>query len=459
MNVMVLNGSPKGKNSVTLQTALYLEKRNPQLSFQYFHVAQQIRKLEKDMSSIKTALEEADIILFLYPVYTFLVPYQLLRFLELMKEEGLDLKDKFVSQISTSKHFFDTTAHKFLQKNIGDLSGLYVAGLSADMEDLLEEKGRREADSWFDKFLFDCEIGNFLPHTKVESSQDEIFQGTGTSVPKKSDKKVVVVTSCHKDDLNLQNMIAEFVARCPHQVEVKNLREFSFQGGCLGCMQCTVTADCIYSDGFQDYLREDIQKSDATIYAFTIENHYTHSSMKCFDDRQFCNGHRSVTHGMPVGYIISGNYAQEENLQVLVEGRSEVGLVYLAGVATDQGNTAENIDLLAQSLDYALCHKMEKPINFYGVGGTKIFRDMVFLMQGLMKADHKYYKEHGIYDFPQNQKMKIFQMKMIGSLMNMPKAQEKMKGKMSQYILMPYEKVMAETKPKEKNKQKTGEGA
>lgn len=449
MNILILNGSPKGKNSVTLQTAIYLEKRNPQHNFRYENVAQQIRTHEKDFTKAKTAIEEADMVLFLYPVYTFLVPYQLVRFIELMKEHSMSLEGKFVSQISTSKHFFDTTAHKYLEENIADFQGLYGVGLSADMEDLLTELGRKQADCWFDKFVFDCNIGKFQSFpAKATYTPTEIFQVSGKTVPKKSGKKVVVVSSCHEDDINLKNMIAEFIALCPHPVEVRNLREFKFQGGCLGCMQCTVTADCIYTDGFQDYLREDIQKSDATIYAFTIENHYAHSSFKCFDDRQFCNGHRSVTHGMPVGYIISGNYNEETNLQTVVEGRSEVGLVYLSGVATDQGNTGENLSHLAQSLDYALEHTMEKPNNFYGVGGTKIFRDMVYLMQGLMKADHKYYKKHGIYDFPHNQKMKIFQMKMIGKLMNLPNAQEKMKGKMSQYILMPYEKVMAETTAK-----------
>ena len=42
-----------------------------------------------------------------------------------------------------------------------------------------------------------------------------------------------------------------------------------------------------------------------------------------------------------------------------------------------------------------------------GVYGMKIFRDLIYIMQGLMKADHKFYKEHGIYDFPQKQKKRI----------------------------------------------------
>ena len=40
------------------------------------------------------------------------------------------------------------------------------------------------------------------------------------------------------------------------------------------------------------------------------------------------------------------------------------------------------------------------PRNFYGVGGMKVFRDLIWLMQGMMKTDHKFYKAHGQYDFP-----------------------------------------------------------
>ena len=37
MKVLVLNGSPKGEYSITLQTSLYLEKRFPEHDFQVLH--------------------------------------------------------------------------------------------------------------------------------------------------------------------------------------------------------------------------------------------------------------------------------------------------------------------------------------------------------------------------------------------------------------------------------------
>lgn len=212
-------------------------------------------------------------------------------------------------------------------------------------------------------------------------------------------------------------------------------------------MECTATAKCIYKDDFDVFLRTKIQNADAIINAYTIANHYTQSSFKCYDDRQFCNGHRTVTKGMPIGYIISGDYRNEHNVQTLVEARSDVGGNYLSGVVTDEGNTAVQIQQLADTLDYAFTHQMDLPSTFYGVGGTKIFRDLVYKMQGMMQEDHKFYKANGIYDFPQNNKLKILQMKLIGMAISNPKIKAKMPGSISSFIIAPYTKLIESAQP------------
>ena len=166
------------------------------------------------------------------------------------------------------------------------------------------------------------------------------------------------------------------------------------------------------------------------------------ASFKLYDDRQFCNGHRAVTMGMPMGYLISGNYEDEFNLQMIVEGRAQVGGNFLAGIATDEKDPNGEIDKLAASLDYALKANYVPPQNFYGVGGTKIFRDLIWLMQGMMKADHKFYKAHGQYDFPQKQWPTMLKMYLVGMLISNEKLKAKMGNKMNEGMLMPYQKLL-----------------
>lgn len=456
MKIVILNGSPKGKYSITLQTLLYLHKRFPTHEFDVLHIGQRIKSYEKDFSKVKEVLENSDLILFAYPVYTFIAPYQVHRFLELMKENSVQISGKYAAQITTSKHFYDMTAHKFIEENCYDFELKYLGGLSADMDDLQKEKGRYEADCFFEKLMFDIEHEIYIQKRVEKPLKDQIvYEAHLSPVPRKKGKDVVVVTNVADEDTNLKNMIKDFENCSVYPVRVINIREYPFSGGCLGCFQCSVSGECIYKDQFDVFLRNEIQSADALIYAFTIENHYTHSSFKCYDDRQFCNGHRAVTHGKVTGYLMSGEYGREYNLQTIVEGRSEVSGMYLCGIATDEENTEKAIQDLANSLTFSLEYKLQKPQNFYGVGGRKIFRDLVYLMQGLMQADHKFYKATGVYDFPQKQKGMLIAMKILGLSMKFPAVQKKMKGKMTEYILMPYTKILEQTKPKVEDEMKT----
>ena len=73
MNILVINGSPKGSNSITLQTVLYLEKLNPNHKFNILNVGAKIKSLEKDFTPAIEAIKAADVLLFSYPVYTLLL--------------------------------------------------------------------------------------------------------------------------------------------------------------------------------------------------------------------------------------------------------------------------------------------------------------------------------------------------------------------------------------------------
>ena len=441
MRILVINGSPKGKYSITWQTVNYLEKLNPQHEFITIHAGQQIRKLEKDFSSVCEEVEKADVLLFSYPVYTFIAPYQLHRFFELLKDSGVDLKGKYATQITTSKHFYDVTAHRYVQDNCQDMGMKYVRGLSADMDDLTKKQGQQEAIAFWNHFLWSVEK-DFCEPTPIEAQAHFAIVATETEsvTPKKG--QVVIVTDVKETDTSLQAMINRFCAVLPYNTKIVNLNEYPFAGGCLGCFNCAVDGKCIYKDGFDEFLRNEVQGGQAIIYAFRIKDHSMGSRFKLYDDRQFCNGHRTVTMGMPMGYLISGNYKQEFNLQMIIEGRAQVGGNILAGIATDETDPDKEIDMLAANLSYSLENKNTQPSNFYGVGGMKIFRDLIWQMQGMMKADHKFYKQHGQYDFPQKKLGTMLAMYLVGAMISNPKIKSKMGNKMNEGMLMPYKKVL-----------------
>lgn len=442
MNILVLNGSPKGNYSITLQTVLYLEKKYPRHSFNILHVGQRIKALEKDFTPAMDAIRQADMLLFAYPVYTFIAPCQLHRFIELMKEHTAPVEGKFASQITTSKHFYDVTAHRYIQDNCQDMHMKFIRGLSADMDDLLTPKGQTEAEKYFEHLCWCVEKDSYEPCYHKISAPAHVAVTLPSNVTAPLEGDVVILTDCLPDNTQLSSMIARFQAVLPAKTRIVNISEYPFMGGCLGCFNCATNGVCIYKDGFDNFLRKEIQTAQAIIYAFTIKDHSMGSRFKMYDDRNFCNGHRTVTIGMPVGYLISGNYSEEPNLQMVIEGRAQVGSNILAGIATDETNPDKEIDTLAASLVYALEHKNTQPQNFYGVGGMKIFRDLIYQMRGMMKADHRFFKSHGQYDFPQKKKGLIFKMYLVGALISSPKIKSKMGNKMNEGMIAPYKKLL-----------------
>ena len=459
MHVLVINGSPSGKNSITFQTVLFIEKHFKKINFNYLHVGSGIHAIEKSFAEAEDALRSADLLLFAYPVYTFLVPSQLHRFIELIKEHGMDLSGKYATQLTTSKHFYDTTAHQFIEDNCDDLGLRYITGLSADMEDLLSKKGQTEALKFFRYVCWNMKHGLYEPARYASSSRDTVGAGScssglpdtqdtaadtgGSGLPDPS-KRIVVITDLPADGSGtaLVDMIGRFRENVSCTCDVVNIREFPFKGGCLGCFHCAADGTCIYKDGFDSYLRNNIQSSDAIVYAYTIRDHSMGSRFKMFDDRQFCNGHRTVTMGKPVGYLVEGDLANEPNLITLMEARAQVGGNFLAGIAVSGIDMGREVNQLALRICYAADHAYNPPKNFYGVGGLKIFRDLIYQMQGMMKEDHRFYKEHGFYDFPQKRKGTILGMYLVGAMMSNKKLRRKLGNKMTEGMLMPYKKIL-----------------
>ena len=456
MKICVVNGSPKGSYSITVQTSLFLEKKFPEHEFKYLEVGAKIRTLKNDMSESIEMLTWADLILFSYPVYTFIAPSQLHQFIRLIKESKIDLRGKFATQITTSKHFYDITAHQYVEDNCYDLGLKVIHGLSADMEDLTTAQGQNDAIQ-FMKYVNWCvendihePARNVCEKTCVKEDQirandvqnSEPLTEAAADVQNSSHRQIVIVADLRPCDSKLEKLIKEYEKTSPVPTRLVNIAEYPFQGGCLGCFHCAGDGKCIYKDNFDVFLREQIQTADAIVYAFTIVDHSMGPQFKMYDDRQFCNGHRTVTEGMPFGYIIDGNYDNEPNLRSVVEARCQVGHNFLAGVGTDE----RSIQDMSKRLCYAMENSYVPPRNFWGVGGMKIFRDLIWLMRGLMKADHEFYKKHGIYDFPQKQRGKMLMMCFLGAMVRNPKIRAKMGNKMNEGMVAPYKKVIETAK-------------
>ena len=141
MKIIVLNGSPKGDVSVTMQYVHFIQKKIPQYELKILNISQRIKAIEKGENTFREITDEvrsADGVLWAFPLYLLLVHSNFKRFIELIWERGAadDFRGKYAASLSTSIHFYDHVAHNYINAICDDLDMKYAGGFSADMYDL-----------------------------------------------------------------------------------------------------------------------------------------------------------------------------------------------------------------------------------------------------------------------------------------------------------------------------------
>lgn len=430
MNIVVLNGSPKGDLSVTLQYVRYAAGKFPDHSFEILPVAQTIRKLEKDeqaFNGVIDAVEKADAVLWSFPLYFLLVCAQYKRFIELIFERKREdaFAGKYTASLSTSVHFFDHTAHNYIHAICDDLGMKYLGAYSPAMYDLMKKPERARWLGFAGQFL--DSVSRQAPYSRVYppvTTLEFIYEpGKAGGLSDTAGKKILILKDGQQPSGNIDAMIGKLAAAFRGPVEVVNLADIDIKGGCLGCCKCGLANVCEYDgkDGYIDFYKEKVKKADVIIFAGAIFDRYLSSKWKTYFDRSFFNTHMPTLSGKQIAFVISGPLGQISNLRQILEAYGEFQECNLAGIVTDESRDSAQIDALLAELAGAVVRPAIQgyapPMTFLGVGGRKIFRDEVYgMLRFVFQADHRYYKKRGLYDFPQkdykSRRMNAFMMLM-----------------------------------------------
>ncbi|NHJ48711.1 MAG: hypothetical protein FK733_13080 [Asgard group archaeon] len=435
MKFVILNGSPRDEKSVTFHYFKYIELNFPEHEYKVHQVGRKIKKIENNeeyFESIISDIESADGIFWLYPVYTLCIPAQMKRFIELVFERGKEevFSDKYATSISTSGHYFDHHAHDYIHAISEDLGINYVRGYSAEIIDLLEKKERKRLQLFARHFFRNCEN-----KISIEKIYEPIMHSYPTFKPsgiteneKTHDYSIIIITDATEKDTSLLNIIDTFVKLMPNPVTIINLHDCDIKGGCLGCLKCSAEGVCFYKDEHNALFHEKLVKADMLVYAPVIKDRHYSAKFKTFIDRCFFNGHKPVFVNQQQAYFISGPIRKLHTLRENLNTMPEAGRANLVGIITDEYNdSVEIISLIESLIDNILWslenEKFTKPKSFLGVGGHKVFRDLIYTYQVVFPSDYKYYKKEGLLDFPKpfmgNMKM------LIKPLMMTSKSREK----------------------------------
>ncbi len=430
MNIVVLNGSPKGDLSVTLQYARYAAKKNQGHTFTYFSIAQNIRRLEKDekaFAEIIEAVRKADAVWWSFPLYFLLVSSQYKRFIELIFERKQEsaFAGKYALSLSTSVHFFDHTAHNYIHAICDDLQMHFLGAYSAAMYDLMQKSERKRWISFAENFLDAAsrKIPTARVYPQLAGKSETYRPGAPQAVHDTAGKRILIMKDGQQPSGNIDAMVDALTGNFRGSVEVVNLMDIDIKGGCLGCCKCGLSNTCDYEgkDNYIDFYNEKVKKADVVVFAGAIHDRYLSSRWKMYFDRSFYNTHMPTLIGKQVAYLISGPLGQIPNLRQILESYCEFQEANLAGIVTDEAGDSHQIDLLLSTLASAalrtLADRTSRPMTFLGVGGRKIFRDEVYgMLRFVFQADYRYYKKHGFFDFPQKnykaRRMNLFMMLM-----------------------------------------------
>jgi multimeric flavodoxin WrbA len=457
MKIAVLNGSPKGEISVTVQYIKFIQKKFPDHEFKLLHVSHDILKLEKDPAHFQAIIDEvkkSDGVIWAFPLYVFLVASQYKRFIEMIWEKGAEgaFKDKYTCVLSTSIHFFDNTAHNYMRGICDDLDMKYTEFFSADMDDIFLDDSRRILLKWVSDFL--SAIENKLPTARafapLTHAKFDYKPGKADSKVDNTGVKVRVLADIEDPKSNIAAMVQRFSGAFQEKIEVFNIRDIDIKGGCLGCIQCGFDNICIYKDGYVDFVNSHMRGQDVTVFASEVKDRFLSARFKMFWDRGFFNGHVPLQTGIQVGFLVSGPLSQLANLQEVMQAMAEMGDNNYAGVVADESGNSPQVDSLIDDLarkcvDYSR-QKYLRPKTFLGVGGHKIFRDAIWSrMRFPFDADYRYYESHGLFDFPQQDKRYLeFSEQMIKMIQD-PKMREIVRKMIKTEMLKGYQKIV-ETK-------------
>jgi multimeric flavodoxin WrbA len=438
MKIIILNGSPKGEASITLQYAAYIQKHFPQYEFKIIHVSQQIKKIEREPEAFQEIINEvrsADGVLWSFGLWVLCVPAQYMRFIELISERGMEdaFKDKYAAVMTTSIHYYDHTAHNYMRAVCEDLGMKYVDSISLDIIDMMKEERRQDITIFAEGFFkaireqtATSKLFNPLTFSDFEYQPSEPKTRIDTK-----DKKVLVLTDAFDRDTNLGKMIKRFKQSFANQVDVIDLNTVGIRGACLGCMRCGYDYTCAYKDGFVDFYNLQVRTADIIVFAGSVKGRYLSSLWKTFYDRAYFWNHTPSLAGKQLGYIISGPLRQNPNLIQILEA-SSIARQHAnhVDIITDESKSSKEIDALLQNFAQKLVTFANKgyvkPQNFLGVGGHKVFRDNIWgRLRPLWQADYRYYKEHRLFDFPQKDHKVNVMTRILFLLTRMPAVRKK----------------------------------
>jgi len=453
MIVAVLNGSPKGALSVSYQYARYVMRAFPEHEYRVFHLSAGEGYARGWMDAL-AGVGECALLLWVSPVYCFLVPAQVKEFIEWVEAQGQNGKfaGKVAASLFSSIHFFDHTALRYLQAVSEDLGMRFAGAMSFEMYDLLQLTMQERLRAFASGLFQAVEARLAWPRAFARLSEcrwayEPAVAGERISFAGLS---VVVVTDGSAPQGNLPAMLARLTGCIAGDVPVLDLQDLTDFPGCCGTVQCGLKHECVHGpqDGFVQLYRERLMKADVLFFAGCVRDRFLSHRWKRFLDRSLFHGHEPSLAGKQIGWLVAGPLGQVANLRDVLEAASEGQMAHLLGIVSDEEVDSPGLDatiagLVGQARQWA-GSAFVKPPTFLGIGDMMVLKHIVVRNRFLFQADARFFRSPRVPALAPHTLLTRFKNVVLVALLWIPAFRRFFLARFPEILLLPFRNLPLE---------------
>ena len=420
--VLFLCGSPRGKKSASLSTALYMSRF---LDYDYEFVDVVKARLSSDPTEAEPAflkivekMEEADVVVWTFGAWIWFVPVQMqYLFDKLFTREGYDFTGKIAASVMTSVRVMDDYIFSRVRFVSEQLGFGYIGDVSAEGNPLIgyvdEEETEDSCRVLAGKINRALEDG-YVP-AKESAYLDRAylsplnrgkgFEVDGPKAEKDGDKIILVITGNRISEDPAGASIVESISRdSRNKVELIELEDHKV-GPCIGCYLCDFEVEgiCVLKDEYEEIKRR-MHEVDGIVYMGNCASGMVDCHLKAFLDRAWGMAHRPSLKGKYGFAVATGGGPLGKNaawyLGAILDKTGTKCIAALTQGNSNDPNFANTVRQTVEDLDRAIEDKWKIADRFTTRSITWAFRDLSARNGMMLRADYDFHKKNKMFDYP-----------------------------------------------------------
>ena len=419
--VLFLCGSPRGKKSASLSTALYMSCF---LDYDYEFVDVARARLssnptEADPAFLKIVekMRGVDAIIWTFGAWVLFVPVQMqYLFDKLFTQQGYDFTGKIAASVMTSARAHDD----YILDRVGFVSEQlgfgYIGDVSAEgnpfwgyLDEEETEDSCRVLAGKINRALKDGYVpakeSAFLDRAYLSSlSRGKGFDVNGPEAKKDGDETILVITGNRiSEDPAGASTVESIRKYSRNKVELIELEDHKV-GPCIGCYLCDFRVEgiCVLKDEYEEIKRR-MHEVDGIVYIGSCASGMVDSHLKAFLDRSWGMAHRPSLKGKYGFAIATGGGPLGRNaawyLGAILDKTGARCIATLTDGDSNDPNYADTVRQTVEDLDRAMEERWQIADRFSTRCETWTFRDLVARNGMILRADYDFHKKNKMFDY------------------------------------------------------------